>query len=341
MTLPARSPKKNRLQTAWDWLVYLCVRLALSFGARLPPTVTARVARVAGALFYYAARRRRRIALRNLDIAFLDSRTARQKRRIARASFTHLVEVVISLAGRERWFPPTRLNERFTTTPEDDARLRWQPGQPLAVLAGHAGDWEMAQHFLSLRGLPLQVVTRSISNPHLDRALTRLRSQRGCGVIAKSGALRKLRGSLRQGKAIGLLADQNCPTRADFFPFFGVAASTYADYARLLVKSSCKVVFIACVRTQTGHFQILTRELTDDLPQGPELSGPQRTREQAAALVEGYLNAVEEVIRTAPEQYLWLHRRWKSRPDGAPWLYHDLSRPLDLTLLADRDSSRA
>jgi KDO2-lipid IV(A) lauroyltransferase len=187
----------------------------------------------------------------------------------------------------------------------------------------------MSHHYLALRGIPVHVVTRDLSNRHLNRTLSRIRSRHGARVIPKHGALRTLSRALRDGHTVGLLADQNCPSRERFFPFFGVPASTYTHHAKLFVKRGCRVIFIACIREGTrGPFRVTVRDLSSGLPERAHWTARERHQHQADELIRRYLRVTEEIIRENPQQYLWMHRRWKSRPTGEPWLYHDLGQPL-------------
>jgi KDO2-lipid IV(A) lauroyltransferase len=309
--------------------VGLLLRVLLAAASILPRCWLAPISRVIGDVAYYVVPRRRRIALRNLEIAFGDTIPVAEKRRVGRESFRNLVANVLILGARTRHVTASRLPELFECSPADDALLTELAAAPFAILASHVGDWEISHHYLALRGMPLQVVVRQLSNPYLDRKLNDLRSMHGAGVIPKHGALRSLLRILRDGRPVGLLADQNCPTRERFFPFFGVPASTYTEHARLLAKAGCRVAFFACLRVDGGlQFRLVVRDLTANLAPLTSTKDRDAIRERADTIISRYLEVTEEVVREHPGQYLWLHRRWKSRPDDTPWLYHDLHRPL-------------
>jgi KDO2-lipid IV(A) lauroyltransferase len=195
----------------------------------------------------------------------------------------------------------------------------------------------MVEHYLGLRGIGVTVITGQISNRFLDRELKGLRSQNGMRVLPKVGALREIRSRLRQGEVIGLLADQNSPKRERFFDFFGVPASTYTEYARVLARAGCPTLFVACIRDGFQlRYKLIVRDLSAGLPDLQGLPRAQRASLRADELVRRYLKASEDLAREEPEQYWWGHRRWKSRPTGAPWLYHDLGKPLGRELLESK-----
>jgi KDO2-lipid IV(A) lauroyltransferase len=113
---------------------------------------------------------------------------------------------------------------------------------------------------------------------------------------------------------VAILADQNAPITEGYERFFGVSASTYSAYARVLVASGCSVLFTVCLRNTFGFgFRMESRLL--EVP----VEGDREQR--AKALVRTYLDAVEAAARRHPEQYLWMHRRWKNRPEGMPSVY--------------------
>lgn len=327
-------PPRDIARAAGEALLHAAASCALVLASLLPPPVAYLLAAGAGDILYAVSRRRRRIALRNLDIAFRGELTRGEKRRIARRSFRHAMAHLSGMALRGRWAREGSLERLFAISAEEDRLLRAPSARGVAFLGGHVGDWEMTQHYLGLRGIPVAVVTRAVSSPGLDRVIVRLRSERGGRVIAKRGALRDVRATLRGGGAVGILADQNCPRRERFFEFFGVPASTYTEHASVLARSGCRILFVACVREGFRfRFRVHVRDLASDLPAFPGVTERERRRLRADEVVKRYLAALEELIRRNPEQHFWMHRRWKSRPTGTPWLYHDLGKPLEPSLL--------
>jgi KDO2-lipid IV(A) lauroyltransferase len=334
---------RSRLGAACAAVLSAAARPLIALLSLLPPRLTSALAAPAGSLFYLAARRRRRVALRNLDIAFRSALPAGEKRLIARASFTNLLLTAAGLARRGRRAPGLS-DGVFRIAEEDDALLAAPGPEGLAILSAHIGDWEMLHHYLNLRGLDVTAVVRGISASGIDGILARLRSNAGGRIVSKRGALSEIRETLRKGGVVGLMADQNCPRRERFFDFFGVPASTYTEHARILARSRTRVVFVACIRERDGtatRFRIVVRDVG---ARPPERGGADRAAEVGRAadeIVRRYLAEIEELARRVPEQYLWMHRRWKSRPTGAPWLYGDLGRPLDLDHLALQPSPGA
>ena len=98
----------------------------------------------------------------------------------------------------------------------------------------------------------------------------------------------------------------------------------------MIARTDARVLFVACVREgYRFRFRCIVRDLREGLPDSAEVDTADTIERRAHLLVRRYLDALEELVRAHPEQYLWIHRRWKSRPTGAPWLYHNLGRPLE------------
>lgn len=328
-------PGRQIFLTTRDVLVYALTKSSLAILSILPPPLAFLLARGCGSLLYVLSRRRRNIALRNLDIAFRETLPAKEKRRIARRAFQHALAIFATLALRRRRSRRDNIDRIFHVSPEDETLLSAPHPHGLAFLSAHVGDWEMAQHYFTLRGTSVTVIAGGISNRLLDREMTRLRSGPLMRVIPKEGALREIRSKLRQGEAVGFLADQNSPKRQRFFDFFGVPASTYTEYAPVLARTGCRILFVACIREGFRlRFRVRVRDLGVELPE--PLGDPPAAAEahqRADEIIRRYLKAVEDLAREHAEQYWWGHRRWKSRPTGAPWLYHDLGKPLEPSVL--------
>jgi KDO2-lipid IV(A) lauroyltransferase len=315
--------------------------LAIAVGAagallrRVGPERGYRFARLAGDLWHGFAPRRRRIALRNLEIAFGEALSRSEREEIARESYRHAMATAVGAFLGDQVITTESLAPRFSSSAHlEDLLVRPHP-RGLVLLSAHLGDWEMGQHYFAIRGLPVAAVARRIHNPHLDRMITRLRSCLGASVIPKEGGLRGAWKVLRSGGAVALMTDQSAPPGERCFEFFGVRSSTYFHYARFLARVKPEVAFVVCVREGFSfRFRVVSRDLTG------ALYGSGGEEERAASLVREYLVALEEAIRAWPEQYLWMHRRFKNRPAGATDLYGRLGEPLDPALLEKESGVR-
>ena len=321
------------IMVPFDVVVACLIRTTLRLVSLLPVRLLLSITRIVGTLVWMLARRRRRIVRRNLDIAFGDTKSPKEKSRLSRRSFQHAVSSAASFTLQNRWLNRA-YRDRFTVSPEDNAVLDAGSKTGTAVLSGHVGNWEMGQLYMFLRDFPLVAFARDIGNPYLNAAIRRSRAQRG-GAISNtaSGAMRQ---ALRRGENFGILADQNDRRRMHFADFFGVPASSYIGYARILLRARCRILFSACLEESRSplRYRFTIRELR---PAGdPSQRWTKAALDVAAEkLVRDYLDATEEVVRSHPEQYFWMHRRWKSRPLGSPRLYDNLGQPMDPSILEE------
>jgi len=326
-------PAPRGIERLTDLPIALGVRGAGALLGRAGPRSAYRFARLAGDVWWHAAPGRRAIALRNLEIAFRGGLTPAERARIARESCRHAMATAVGVFLRERAIEPDHLGSFFEPHGLLDEVLDRPRPRGLVILSAHLGDWEMVHYYLALRGLPVAAVARRIHNPHLDRLAVRLRTVRGASVIAKEGGLLAMARILRAGGAVGLMPDQSAPPGERQISFFGARAATYFQYARLLARMGPEAVFVVAVRDRFEfRFRIEARDLS------AALLGSGSEDDRAERVVRGYLSTLEDAVRATPEQYLWVHRRWKYRPPGAPDLYERLGEPLGLRILAEERS---
>ncbi len=191
-----------------------------------------------------------------------------------------------------------------------------QAGKGVLVLTGHLGAWELSSFLHSLLGHPMGMVIRRLDNPLLDRLVNGIRCQHGNRVLHKDDFARGLLHAMARGEAVGILMDTNMtPPQGVFVPFFGVEACTASGLARIARKTGAAVI--------PGFLLWDDREQRYILHFGERLQLHQSADAEQDALQNTALFAqvTEGYIRKYPEQWLWLHRRWKTRPAGEPSLY--------------------
>ncbi|MGQ0614763.1 MAG: lysophospholipid acyltransferase family protein [Planctomycetaceae bacterium] len=284
--------------------------LVLLHGARaMSPRFAWGCARLLGSILY-ALGVRRRVALANLAIAFPE-RTEAERSAIARRSLQHFCCMAVDLILQNRMLHARNLDEHFQVTgwaKEHLAKhgieeLRRRATRLLFVTA-HVGNWELASGYFSLLGVPIAPVYRSPQNPFLERLLRSLRLERVYDMIERRGAVQEMLRRLDGGENIGILFDQEA-LYGLFVPFFGQPACTHKTPAVLVRDFGIRVFWGTMIRR--GDF--LQYEGRGDL-----LVFDERTDDREADLCRILvdLNArLEAVIRENPEQYFWMHRRWK------------------------------
>jgi Kdo2-lipid IVA lauroyltransferase/acyltransferase len=276
---------------------------------RLPLSLALWLGRRLGDLVYILLPRRRRIALANLARAYPEL-PARERRRLARRAAQHLGMTIGEL--------PRMLSDPIDATlariqidgVEHLDAVMAEHGRAL-ILTAHLGNWEILCAAHRLTRYELSVVVRPLDAPWLDAIADRLRRRTGVEVIDKRGALRPVLEGLRRGRLIGILLDQNAARREGVFvDFFGYPASTSRAIALLALRTGAPVVPIFAHRRRDRGHRIAIR---------PPLPRPTSNDPEAAVveLTARCTMEIERAVRETPEQWLWSHDRWRTRPSGA------------------------
>jgi Kdo2-lipid IVA lauroyltransferase/acyltransferase len=279
------------------------------------PRPLARAAGISiGRLVYVAHRRLRRVGMRNLDLAFPDM-PRRRKRAILRGLFTSLgrqLAEFCKLPGYTRGnVSQVAVYDGFENF--DAGRAR---GKGVLFLTAHLGAWELGSFVHSLHGYTLHVVARPLDNPYLDRLVTEYRTLHGNRVFGKQDFARGLLAAMPAGETVGILMDTNMtPPQGIFVPFFGIAACTASGLARVARHTGAAVVPAFTL----WDAKLKKYRVRFDAPL--ELARSADEDADAVANTALFNQVIEDYVRRYPEQWLWVHRRWKTRPAGEPPLY--------------------
>jgi KDO2-lipid IV(A) lauroyltransferase len=246
------------------------------------------------------------VALDNLALVFGDSLSPAARARLARGCFQHLGITAVECC-RLFFGPAERLLGRVRARGAEHIGQAMARGRGIFFLTAHFGNWELLAATHGLAGLGLSVVVRPLDNPYLDALIARARQRSGLRAISKREAVQGVRAALARGECIGILLDQDAGREGVFVPFLGHAASTSRSLAVLAMKTRAPVVPAFIHRLPDGdHELVLEPEIplviTGDLDH------------DIAANTARFTEAIERQVRTHPEQWFWVHRRWKSRP---------------------------
>jgi KDO2-lipid IV(A) lauroyltransferase len=181
-------------------------------------------------------------------------------------------------------------------------------GRGLVIVTGHFGNWEVAGGAVAAHGLPIEAVMQSLTNPHLNRYVQRVRRRLGMGLIDRVEAWDRLRSGLRAGRIIAFVADQDARERGVFVPFFGRSASTHRAPALLAIRARAPFFFGGATRLAPRRYRVWAVRL--------EPASEGELRDRVVDLTRRWTEGLEARIRLSPEQYFWHHRRWKTRPQG-------------------------
>jgi KDO2-lipid IV(A) lauroyltransferase len=262
-----------------------------------------------GDLARLLAARHRRVALANLALAFPDL-TDGARRRLARHAWQHLGMTLVELARLLSRPLDATLQELAVEGAEHLHEVMRRHGRAL-MLTAHLGNWEYLTAVHRIVGYPLAIVVRPLDSPTLDRVTVAMRRKTGVELIDKRGALRPVLEALRKGSLVAILLDQNATRReAVFVPFFERAASTSRSLALLALRTRTPIVPIFIRREGAGRHHVVI--------EGPLSVEPANDLEAAVVeLTARCTRTIEAAIRRTPEQWLWAHDRWRTRPPTA------------------------
>jgi KDO2-lipid IV(A) lauroyltransferase len=333
------------------WSQYLGARLAASALTSFDINATLRTAAALGRGLYDIDPRHRERAREHVRLAFPDH-SQQAIEAIARGGFEHLVQLAVEVCATPRLLTADTWADHAEIENLGGAIRLMNAGRPVILLTGHAGNWEVLGYLLATLGYELDAIARPIDNPLINDWLLGIRQRQGMRIITKWDATDQMVAVLRRGGALGFIADQNAGPKGLFVPFFGRLASTYKSIGLLAMRERAPVVCGYAHRIGPGfRFEVGTTDIIypedwDDQP------------DSLYYITARYCRAIEAMVRRCPEQYLWMHRRWKSRPrfekagksmpkalrrnlEGLPWLDGPAVDALEARALAGADPQPA
>lgn len=309
-------------------------RLLVAVITRLKPRLVYWLARRLGDVVWFCDAYHRNVAIRNLEIAFRDHYSPEERRRIAKESLYHFLMTMMDVFLVPPYFLSGRWEEILEFSEEQRAymdRMAAHDG-PVILLTGHMGSWETTVGIPYVWHMKTSTIYRNLPHPKIDQHLRcNFREAYQSELISRDGALRGFVRVLRQKGCFTLLLDLNMGRNAAFTNFMEVAASTDLQLFFLCRKYKPKIA--AAFFLRDGHrFRFKAKGFFDvPVDQGAD------EHEEAMRLVQWYTDCVVKMVKQYPEQYLWLHRRYASRPPSVPEpfrnLYQNLEKPLDPELL--------
>lgn len=254
------------------------------------------------------------VGLRNLELAFPE-KPLPQRKKILRGVYTSLGR---QLAEFTKFPQYTRDNIKKVAVYEgfENFERARELGKGVLFMTAHLGGWEVGAFAHSIYGNPLNVIMRELDNPYLDRMVSRYRSLHGNTMMSKDDFARGLIGAMRRGETVGALMDTNMtPPQGVFVPFFGRLACTASGVARIALRTGAAVVPAFTIwDSELGKYRI---HFDPPIP----LVSTGDDDADAVTNTAAFTKKIEEFVRRYPDQWLWVHRRWKARPAGEPSLY--------------------
>jgi KDO2-lipid IV(A) lauroyltransferase len=284
-------------------LSYSLLRVTCSVLTLLPLNFSYGLAKFLGNFAYHILRLRRRVVMDNLQTAFGREKAESQIEVIAAESYRQIGMSFVELLVAPKLHPQIQ----HILEPKHFSLIQrlLHGGKGLITVSGHLGNWELqGAAAATAMSKPFTVAAVQQSNPYIDRFITRRRNDMGMQVAGTKEAMKLLLRALKNRQAIGLVADQNAGRNAVFVDFFGKKAATQPGPAQLALKFGAPLLVGAAIRTGPGKFKILSQQV--------EI----KADDTVETLTQRHVKILEDFIRQHPEQYFWLHRRWKTRPPG-------------------------
>ncbi len=297
-------PKKIRY-----FLEYILLRLILFPIQMLSLNGIRNLGRWLGNALYHASPQRRKIARINLDIAFGDTKTPEEKNRIAKQSIIHMVITALQCLWITR-NTEQRVDQLYPDKPKGLEHLNngQKRGKGVFYLMAHYGNWEVLGVYFGYKKFPqLCSVARKFDNSYLETFVMHLRTHSGSRIFHKEESPLKMVRALKNNSCVAVMMDQNGGIGGLFVDFFGKKAATPRSLAALSYSTGAAVIPLIPYPQEDGTYQVVYL---------PELK-LEKTGDKDADIFRWtaeYQKVLEKVIRERPEPWMWIHRRWKSRP---------------------------
>jgi lipopolysaccharide heptosyltransferase II len=285
----------------FDFVVYLLYRAGLAVVAALPLPFLFGVGQFLGVCAWMFSGKYRRLAKRNLEIAFANEKSPRELRQLVRRHFRRLGANLLCSAKLTQ-MPPEKILERVEVENTESMAREFRAGVPVVLVLSHIGTWEvfaqlMPKFFGFVRG---SSVYQGLGNRFIDKHVRRARSQNGLELFDRRDGFEPVIELLRSGGGVGVLSDQHAGDHGVWTPFFGRLASTSPLPALLAKRTRAALIAAGVYTTGPARWRMVFTERFDE------------TGASVSVLTSKINRVIEEQIRRAPEDWFWVHNRWKT-----------------------------
>jgi len=265
-------------------------------------------------LIYLLHVRLRHVGMRNLAMAFPE-KSRREHATILRGEFTSLGRQLAEVCQFPR-YTKENVNRVVVYDGFENYERAFVRGKGVLFLTAHFGGWELSAFVHSLHGHWLHIVMRDLDNVYIDRLVQRYRSMYGNSTVSKDNFVRGLLAAMKAGEVVGILMDTNMtPPQGVFVNFFGIPACTASGLARIALRSDAAVVpGFTIWDSKLGKYRLRFDPAVTLVRTGND-------EDDIVSNTQVFTKIIEDYVRRYPDQWLWVHRRWKTRPAGEPGLY--------------------
>lgn len=247
---------------------------------------------------------RRKVSLENLAIAFPE-KSPKWRHKIAYRSYLHFVLVMLEFMKMKRW-GFEHIKRKVVNADAGKFIRRLKNGEGAILVSGHFGNWEIAMGYFHSLGIKSSVIQQRQKNPLVNRKMRELRERWGMEIIYPRGAVNQAVSAIRRRRLVALLGDQDAGKRGIFVPFFNRMSSTHVGAAVLHLRCGAPLYFGTCVRENSFRsFRLQITPISDHFP-------APLNDQNVGRVLEAYTKRLEYIVRRHPEQYFWMHRRWKT-----------------------------
>lgn len=297
-----------------NWVIYKFIQFLIFFLNLFPRKVSLIFGASLGRLAYLILPEARQITLRNLKIAFSEKNSGSGQappllKRLSLMVFESLGRNVADAVRlpKMRW---ARVKDIVETEGMEHFDKAYSLGKGVMAVTGHIGNFEFLAAYFSRQGYKVSVIGRELYDPRLNRLLVQNRERMGVQNISTSAGLKEIIKALNSGRALGVLMDQDTSrVRGIFVNFFGRKARTAVGPVILALKTGSPIVPMAIVQKRNGNYKIIIKEEIKPFSE-------KERDENILYLTEECTAFLEEVIRKYPDQWTWMHKRWRTPPDN-------------------------
>jgi len=286
-------------------LEYLGYRFMEKLICSLPDASLPAFARPFAFLLFHVIGIRKKVTLENLTIAF-PLKSIAWRKRIAYNSYLHFLVMILEFMKMQKW-SLSKLYSKFRIAEMEKFLPVLQNGKGAILVSGHFGNWEVAMGYLYYHQIKSTAVQQNQQNNLINQHMKILRQQWGIDIVDTRGAVKNCEIALRKGRVACLLGDQDAGHRGVFVPFFSRLASTHVGAAVLHLRTGAPLFLSTCNRIYKQQFEFLFHRIDG-------LKNNSVSDENIHYLTSHLMSQLEKAVRRHPEQYFWMHRRWKSSP---------------------------
>ncbi len=289
-----------------DGMVYTVVRVVIALVGIFPYASLHWFNECLAWFFTYLIPIRRGVLLDNLSHAFPE-KSRKEQLHLIKKMWTHLLSMGVEFFIGRRIINETNWRQFISIQNAAETVRKFFSNRPLIMVTGHFGNFELGGFFLGLLGYPTYSIARSLDNPYLNRYVARVRESTGQFLIEKNGGSEEIMSRIESGEIVSFLADQSAGHKGCWVEFFQRSASAYKAIALLSLQYNAPILVCSCPRLKEGKmvFSMNEEDYYDPLD-------PNEGEKSLFEITQWFTEVLEKAIRKSPEQYWWLHRRWKT-----------------------------